>query len=259
MASGKGVGRGAGEAGGRGGAEWLYGRHAVAAALANPRRTCHRLLATREALARLGPLAARPGLAVEVVPRARIERELASDAIHQGLLLQAAPLPTVALEAITPGPGGSLVVALDRIEDPRNMGAILRSAAAFGARAVLVPRHGSAQVGGAMAKAAAGALELVPLIEVTNLANALRSLKESGYRVVGLDAAAAVTLDAAAAAAHLVLVLGAESRGLRRLVGETCDLLVRIDTTGAVESLNVAVAAGIALHALARKPAAGGA
>jgi 23S rRNA (guanosine2251-2'-O)-methyltransferase len=250
MPSGKG---GAGP-GGRGGAEWLYGHHAVGAALANPRRSCHRLLATREALQRLGEPARRQGLAVEIVPRARIERELGGDAVHQGLLLQAAPLPRVALGTVAaPRPEGSLLLALDRIEDPRNMGAILRSAAAFGARAVIVPRHRSALVGGALAKAAAGALELLPLVEVTNLATALGELKEAGYTVLGLDGGAEIEIDAAPTPGLRVLVLGAEGRGLRRLVRESCDVLLRIPTSGPIESLNVAVAAGIALHALTRK------
>ena len=170
---------------------WLYGRHAVEAALANPRRSCHRLLATAEALARLGDRTRRPGLEVETVERAALERLLGDGAVHQGLALAVAPLPTVALErACAPAPGRNLVLVLDQINDPHNLGAILRSAVAFGARAVVCRSARSGELGGAAAKAASGALDLIPVVEVVNLARALDELAALGYWRLALDAEA---------------------------------------------------------------------
>jgi 23S rRNA (guanosine2251-2'-O)-methyltransferase len=233
---------------------WLYGRHAVAAALANPRRSCHRLLATAEGLAALGAAARRPGLEVATVERAEIERRLGAGAVHQGLALSVAPLPGVELKrACAPEAGSNLVLLLDQINDPHNVGAILRSAAAFEARAVVLPERRSAELGGALAKAASGALDLVPLALVTNLARALDELAALGYWRLALDGAAEATLDQVPAADNLVLVLGAEGSGLRRLVKEHCDFAARLPIAPQMESLNVSVACGIALYALARR------
>lgn len=232
---------------------WLYGRHAVEAALANPRRSCHRLLAVPEALERLGARSERPGLDVVVVERAELERRFGPDAVHQGLALSVAPLPRLDLERTCAlEPGLNLVLVLDRISDPHNLGAILRSAAAFEARAVVVPERHSAEQGGATAKAASGALDLVPVVEVTNLARALDALAALGYWRLGLDGGAPQTIDEVPEIENLVLVLGAEGTGLRRLVAAHCDLSVRLPIAPAMESLNVSVAAGIALYALAR-------
>ncbi len=239
-------------------AGWLWGRHAVAAALANPRRPCLRLVATLPALERLGGLARRPGLTVETATPDAIARLIGGDEVHQGLALAVGPLPPLALDEVVPAEGGSLLVALDQVTDPRNLGAILRSAAAFGVDAVLVPERRSAEVGGAAARAAAGGLDLVPLVEVVNLARALGELQVRGYWIVGLDGGASVPIADLPAFERLVLVLGAEGHGLRRLVAERCDRLVRIPIAPAVESLNVAVAAGIALYTLRRdRPATG--
>jgi len=235
---------------------WLYGRHAILAALANPQRSCHRLLGTADALARLGPQARRPGLEVVEVEREELERRFGPDAVHQGLALSVAPLPKADLErACAPEPGRNLVLVLDQITDPHNLGAILRSAAAFEARAVVVPERRSAELGGAAARAASGALDLVPVVEVTNLARALDQLAEFGYWRLGLDGQAEQTIDHAPEAENLALVLGAEGSGLRRLVAEHCDLSVSLPIAPAMESLNVSVAAGIALYALARRNA----
>jgi 23S rRNA (guanosine2251-2'-O)-methyltransferase len=233
---------------------WLYGRHAVAAALANPRRSCHRLLATAEGLAALGAAAPRPGLEVATVERAEIERRLGAGAVHQGLALSVAPLPGVELKrACAPEAGGNLVLLLDQVTDPHNVGAILRSAAAFEVRAVVLPARGSAELGGALAKAASGALDLVPVVEVTNLARALDELAALGYWRIALDGHAEATLDEVPDDRNLVLALGAEGTGLRRRVAETCDFAARLPIAPAVESLNVSVACGIALYALARR------
>jgi 23S rRNA (guanosine2251-2'-O)-methyltransferase len=232
---------------------WLYGRHAVEAALRNPRRSCHRLLATAEALARLGAAALRAGLEVVAVEREELERRFGPDAVHQGLALSVAPLPNPHLDDVcAPEPGRNLVLVLDQITDPHNLGAILRSAAAFGARAVVVPERNSAELGGAAAKAAAGAADVVPVVEVTNLARALDELAGLGYWRVALDSHAEAAIDQVPDAENLVLVLGAEGPGLRRLVRERCDFAARLPIAPAMESLNVSVACGIALYALAR-------
>ena len=232
---------------------WLHGRHAVEAALANPRRSCHRLFATAEALARLGTRAQRAGVEVAVVERAALDRLLGAGTVHQGLALSVAPLPREDLRrTCAPEPGRNVVLALDQINDPHNLGAILRSAAAFDVRAVIIPERRSAELGGVVAKAASGALEVVPVVEVVNLARALDELAGLGYWRLALDAEAAATLDEVPHERNLVLVLGAEGSGLRRLVGERCDFAARLPIAPQMDSLNVSVAAGIALYALAR-------
>ncbi len=237
---------------------WLYGRHAVEAALANPRRSCHRLLATADSLAGLDAAARRPGLEVLTVEREELDRRLGLGAVHQGLALSAAPLPRLELKrAAAPEPGRNLVLVLDQVTDPHNVGAILRSAAAFDVRAVVLPARGSAELGGTVAKAASGALDLVPVVEVVNLARALDQLAELGYWRLALDAAAEATIDVAPEVDNLALVLGAEGSGLRRLVREHCDLACRLPIAAAMQSLNVSVACGIALYALGRRRSVG--
>lgn len=231
---------------------WLYGRHAVAAALANPQRSCHRLLATADALTRIGAGAQRPGLEVRIVERAEIDRQVGPDTVHQGLALSVAPLPEHDLQrTCAPEPGRNLVVVLDQVNDPHNVGAILRTAAAFEVRALVMAQRRSAPLGGAVAKAASGALDLVPVVEVVNLARALDALAGLGYWRIALDGHAEATIESAPEADNLVLVLGAEGEGVRRLVREHCDLAVRLPIGPAIESLNVSVACGIALYALA--------
>jgi 23S rRNA (guanosine2251-2'-O)-methyltransferase len=226
----------------------------VETALANPRRSCHRLLATAEALARLGAHAQRAALEVAVVERAALDRLLGEGAVHQGLALSVAPLPGLDLRrTCAPEPGRNVVLALDQINDPHNLGAILRSAAAFDVRAVIIPERRSAELGGAVAKAASGALDLVPLVEVVNLARALDEVAALGYWRVALDGDAAATLDDVPEERNLALVLGAEGSGLRRLVAEHCDFAARLPIAPQMDSLNVSVAAGIALYALTRR------
>ena len=233
---------------------WLYGRHAVAAALGNPRRSCHRLLATADALARLGAGGTRAGVEVTIVERAELDRLLGEGTVHQGLALSVAPLPGLDLDrACAPRPGRNLVLVLDQIHDPHNLGAILRSAAAFEVRAVVVPARGSGELGGAAAKAASGALDVVPVVEVVNLARALDDLATLGYWRLALDAGADATIEAVPVVDDLALVLGAEGPGVRRLVAEHCDLAARLPTAPTMASLNVSVACGIALYALARR------
>ncbi|MCL6608001.1 MAG: 23S rRNA (guanosine(2251)-2'-O)-methyltransferase RlmB [Geminicoccaceae bacterium] len=232
---------------------WLYGHHAVAAALDNPLRPCRRLLATAPALARLGRLAERPGLEVERVGPKELARVLPEDVVHQGCALLVGPLPTRPLEALLAGLGAeALVLVLDRIQDPRNLGAILRSAAALDVAGVILPERRSAPLGAACAKAASGALDMVPIVEVTNLVQAIESLKRAGFWVVGLDAHAEPPLESLPWRPRRALVLGSEEKGMRRLVAEHCDLSAKLAIAPRIDSLNVAVAAGIALYLLAR-------
>ena len=237
---------------------WLYGHHPVAAALANPARRCHRLMATEAALdalrRRLGPDLGRAGLGVAAVARADIARVLAEGAVHQGVALDAAPLPAPEFDVVCASGAAPRLVVLDRINDPQNLGAVLRAAAAFEAGAVVVPDRHAPGESGALAKAASGALEAVPLVRVANLARAIEGLKRRGYWCVGLDAAAPDSLAAARPAGAAALVLGAEGAGLRRLTRERCDGLVHLPISGRVESLNVATAAAVALYELARGP-----
>jgi 23S rRNA (guanosine2251-2'-O)-methyltransferase len=232
---------------------WLYGVHAVTEALRNPARRVERLLATANAAERLKQAcpAARP----EIADRDAIEAALPPGAVHQGLALLAAPLPARSLEDVLDAhPGDALLVMLDQVTDPQNVGAILRSAAAFGAAAVILPHRHAPPVTGALAKAASGALEHVPLIDVGNLDRALQTLKEAGFWCLGLDGTAERGIDEDLPGGRLVLVMGAEGAGLRRLTAERCDMLVRLPTQGPIATLNVSNAAAVALYALSRKP-----
>ncbi|MCS6778451.1 MAG: 23S rRNA (guanosine(2251)-2'-O)-methyltransferase RlmB [Geminicoccaceae bacterium] len=232
---------------------WFYGHHAVAAALDNPLRPCRRLLCTTAALARLGRLVQRPGLAVEEVRPADLARVLPADAVHQGVALLVGPLPRRPLDSLLAGLGTeALVLLLDQIQDPRNLGAILRTAAALDVAGVVVPERRSAPLGGACAKAASGALDMVPIVQVANLGQAIEALQGAGFWVVGLDAAAEPPLESLPYRPRRALVLGSEEKGLRRLVAERCDLSARLVIAPRIESLNVSVAAGIALYLLAR-------
>ncbi len=245
---------------------WLWGHHAVAAALANGSRPCHRILATETALATLrarlgadldGGLDSGDPIVGAATP-ADLDRMLPPGAVHQGVALEAGPLPDLSVEeACAPPPDAThhpVIVVLDRVSDPQNVGAVLRAAAAFGARAVIVPDRHTPHEGGTLAKAASGALEVLPLVRVTNLARALDELKTLGYWCLGLDPAAPddISVVAGGEPRALALVLGAEGAGLRRLTAERCDLLARLPISDAVESLNVAAAAAVTLYAVTR-------
>jgi 23S rRNA (guanosine2251-2'-O)-methyltransferase len=246
---------------------WIYGRHAVRAALRNPARRLHRLVATAElavdAKSWLAEAKARPlgEVEVETLDRGRLEALLPEGAVHQGLALQAEPLPPTFLEdvlsEIPPAPdrGAAVVVVLDQVSDPHNVGAVLRSAAAFGARALVLPEHGTPPSTAALAKAASGALEQVPLVRVTNLARALDKLKEAGFWCVGLEETGGSLLTELDLSGRVALVLGAEGEGLRRLTRERCDFLARLPTRDPLASLNVSNAAAVALYEVARRRA----
>ena len=237
-----------------GGGVWLHGLHAVAAALANPARRLRRLLLTKEAEAALAARAAPPWrITAERTDRARIASLLPPDTVHQGAALLADPLPDLPLDRVLDQAGPGPVLVLDQVTDPRNVGAILRSAAAFGASAVVMQDRHAPPETGALARAASGALEAVPVVRVVNLARALAALKGAGLWVVGLDGAAPVTLaQAKLAGRRVALVLGAEGEGMRRLTRESCDELARLPISPAMESLNVSAAAAVALYELAR-------
>jgi len=228
---------------------WIYGLHAVRAALANPERRRLRVLSIDPEL-----LAGSPegGPALEVVRREELDRILPGS-VHQGAALLTMALPEPDLDDVAePVPGrGNRIVVLDQVTDPRNVGAVLRSAAAFDARCVVVTHRHAPSEAGALAKAASGGLEVTPLVRVPNLARALDRLGELGYWRIGFDAEARETFPEVDLAGNVALVLGAEGEGLRRLTGERCDRLVRLPmaTGGVVDSLNVAAAAAIALYA----------
>lgn len=228
----------------------IYGTHAVAAALTNPARTCRHLWVTANAAERLSAEIAQAGLKPELVRPDALDRKLDKGAVHQGAVLEVVPLPDHDIEDL---PGSGLLVVLDQVTDPHNIGAILRSCAAFGAHGlVLTERHAPAGTG-LIAKTASGGLEHVPLIRVTNLARALQSIADKGYEVLGLDGEADTDLDALEVSGAVALVLGAEGRGLRRLTAERCDRLVRLRTDGPIASLNVSNAAAVALYAISGK------
>ncbi|TAN58858.1 MAG: 23S rRNA (guanosine(2251)-2'-O)-methyltransferase RlmB [Magnetospirillum sp.] len=243
-----------GGGGGGGASFWIYGTHAVIAALNNSDRRFRRLVATSEAAKGLAGLSL--AVPVETVERAVIDRLLLAGAVHQGVAALVEPLAALGIEDV--GRLGSMreacvVVVLDQVTDPHNVGAILRSAAAFGALAVVVPDRHAPEETGALAKAASGALERMPLVRVTNVVRAIDELKASGFWAAGLAADAPKTLAAAKLTGRVVLVLGAEGEGLRRLTREHCDHLVRLPMTGEMESLNVSNAAAVALYELARE------
>jgi 23S rRNA (guanosine2251-2'-O)-methyltransferase len=245
------------------GERWLYGRHAVSAALANPARRWRRLavLAVQQDEASALVAAAQAvrrgdGEPIRTVERGALAALLGADAVHQGLALEVEPLDapdlddTLRAAALTPR---STIVVLDQVSDPHNVGAILRAAAAFGAAAVIVTAHGAPPASGALAKAASGALELVPLIPAVNLTRALAQLKEAGFWCCGLDERATRVLSALDLGSRVALVLGAEGDGLRRLVRENCDYLARLPTGPAMPSLNVSTAAAVALYAMSQR------
>jgi 23S rRNA (guanosine2251-2'-O)-methyltransferase len=234
-----------------GGPYWLYGHHAVSAALANPERKILRL-----AQAGIDEVPTVEGHEWERVPRDVLESWLPPGAVHQGLAAKVHPLPDRGIEdviAAAEDAEHAHLMILDQVTDPQNVGAILRSAAAFGALAVVLTERNAAPESGSLAKAASGALEHVPLIRVTNLSRAIELLKKGGFWIAGLAADAPKTLAEAKLTGKVGLALGAEGPGLRRLTREHCDLLVRLPTGGPIDHLNVSNAAAVALYELVRK------
>ncbi|MEA2742963.1 MAG: rRNA (guanosine2251-2-O)-methyltransferase [Acetobacteraceae bacterium] len=234
------------------GTVWLYGHHAVAAALANPARRLRRLLLTEESEAAIGKHLPPPwAVSPERVDRGRLDHLLGRDVVHQGAALLADPLAPPSLASVLEKPG--VIIVLDQVTDPRNVGAIMRSAAAFGAAAMITQDRNAPEETGGLAKAASGALEKMPLLRAVNIARTIIALKAANVWCVGLDSGGKALFGPAFADRRVALVLGAEGDGLRRLTRETCDEIAGLTIAGAVESLNVSAAATVALYELARR------
>ena len=230
----------------------LWGRHAVEAALLNPERKHRKLWATREGIASLdGELPA--DFPIEYAEGPDLDRLVARDAPHQGLVLECAALEDRDLaDIIADADANRPIVLLDQVTDPHNVGAILRSATAFGADALVTTARHSPQESGVLAKAASGALEHVTQIEVVNLADALSALSKQGFRTIGLDSEGPESFEASLSGERIAIVLGAEGKGLRQKTQATVDALARLEMPGAIRSLNVSNAAAIALYATRR-------
>ncbi|HKJ62480.1 MAG TPA: 23S rRNA (guanosine(2251)-2'-O)-methyltransferase RlmB [Hyphomicrobiales bacterium] len=228
----------------------IYGLHAAEHALANKQRDIRRIYATPNAAQRLGG-STRAGLPeiTQVSPR-DLDRMLGNETVHQGILVEAAPLAEISLETLETA---RLVLVLDQITDPHNVGAILRSAAAFGVDALVMTTHHSPPLQTALAKAASGGLEHVPVLLVPNLSRFLGELGEMGFTRLGLDSGGDCVLETVETPDRLALVLGAEDRGLRRLTRENCEAICALTAFGPIVSLNVSNAAAIALHLMACK------
>lgn len=226
----------------------LYGVHAVREALIAGKRKLLGLYATPNAAERIAPLAAAAGLEPHIVDARALSQRLGDDSVHQGLLLEARPLPEADIADIETKSG--VVLVLDQVTDPHNVGAILRTAAAFAVDALIVTERHSPDFTGVLAKAASGALEHVTIVPVVNLARALQELSKRGYLLVGLDSEGPQPLEDSGLTKPLALVLGAEGKGLRRLTRERCDRLARLDMPGPIKSLNVSNACAVALSVL---------
>ena len=226
---------------------YIFGLHSVRAALDNPHRTKLRLKATPNALARLEDSGAVANVKIEQATPRELDGLLGSDAVHQGVALEVEPIDRLGVDAIK---GAKLILALDQITDPHNVGAILRTASAFGADAVITTARYAPRETGVLAKSASGALDLIPFIEVKNLSAALETLKSGGMNVLGFDSEAPTPLTPGLKFDRVTLVLGAEGKGLRHRTREVCDNMVRLEMSGPIKSLNVSNAAAIALYAL---------
>ncbi|WP_313612541.1 23S rRNA (guanosine(2251)-2'-O)-methyltransferase RlmB [Agrobacterium sp.] len=226
---------------------YLYGLHTVRAALSNPERQIIKLSVTQNALARLEiGTAEEQKFPVEMVSPQDIDKVLGPEAIHQGVMLETRPLPVRKLSALKDSP---LILVLDQVTDPHNVGAIMRSAVAFKAGAIITTMRHSPTESGVMAKSASGALEMIPYIQITNLADALGELHKLGFFSVGLDSEGPAPIEQTFSGEKIALVLGAEGKGLRQKTRETVSALARLDMPGEIKSLNVSNAAAIALYA----------
>ena len=233
----------------------LYGRHAVIAALSNPERVHRKLHITHAAMKALeGDYDLSKGFNVQYGDDGDLGRLVPADAPHQGLVLEVEPLEAPYLgDILAADTGNRAIVVLDQVTDPHNVGAILRSAAAFGAVAIVTQDRNSPSESGSLARAASGALEIVPWVRVVNLARALGEIGDAGYWRIGLDGSATRTIEAALADTKPALVFGAEGEGLRHNTAEHCDELAKLPIEAVMESLNVSNAAAIALYAAARR------
>ncbi|GGA09562.1 23S rRNA (guanosine(2251)-2'-O)-methyltransferase RlmB [Neptunicoccus cionae] len=235
---------------------WLFGLHAVRDALMNPARVKHKLILTPNALAKLEDAVAAGNIEPDVQDPRKFSAPLDAQSVHQGAALEVDPLIWGSLsERCAPRGENPVVLLLDRVSDPHNIGAILRSAEVFGARAVIAPHRHSAPETGALAKTASGALERQPYLRVQNLATSMKALKEMGYFIIGLDGLGDADLAeelTKSAQMPVALALGAEGPGLRQLTRESCDIIAKIRFAGGFGSLNVSNAAAVGLYEAAR-------
>ncbi|NNL89793.1 MAG: 23S rRNA (guanosine(2251)-2'-O)-methyltransferase RlmB [Marinicaulis sp.] len=235
---------------------WIYGRHAVAAVLKNPKRRVIRAMATKNGLDWLGGQNV-PSAVIDLIDDAKpdqLDATLPAGAVHQGVAALTHDLPRARLKEICAEPGASsCVIVLDQITDPQNIGAIFRSAAAFGASAIIAQDRRTPPLSGALAKAAVGAVETIPCIRVVNVARALEALRDQGFFCAGLTGDADALINDIPNGKPLAIVVGAEGAGLRRLVGATCDGLFKIPINSDIESLNVSTATAIALYSARQK------
>jgi 23S rRNA (guanosine2251-2'-O)-methyltransferase len=225
------------------GTVWIYGTHAVMAAMANPKRKVLDLRATRNAAEALPE-----GVRVNLIEGEELSAKLPSGAVHQGIAVRVTPLDVMEIDEAIPDVSG-IVLVLDQVTDPQNIGAVFRSAAAFGARAIIQQDRKAPPITGSLAKAAVGGIELVPDVRVVNISQTIKQLADDGWMTVGLSGEADKELSEVLDGSPVVLVMGAEGKGLRHLVGERCDYLARIPIGAQMESLNVSAASAIALYA----------
>jgi len=230
---------------------WIWGIHACHAALANPKRRCFRLLMNQSSAKDLAPQVDKLSCRVEILDSQGLSRLLPDGAVHQGIAMEVAPLSALSLPDLRHKEAGVLIV-LDQVTDPHNVGAIIRTARALGALGIIMTDRNAPPLSGVLAKAASGALELLPLWQVTNLARTLDELKEEGFWTVGLDERAPKTLSKADLPPKLALVMGAEGEGLRRLTQEKCDFMTKLPTDPDFPTLNVSIATALALYELVR-------
>ncbi|MGD9638241.1 MAG: 23S rRNA (guanosine(2251)-2'-O)-methyltransferase RlmB [Alphaproteobacteria bacterium] len=233
---------------------WLYGKHAVMTAIENERRKIFRILTSGESFPqKILETIKNRNIVIENVPKSEIDSLLTSDAVHQGVAAEVAFLDNYPLEDLCSDSGSKLIVILDQVTDPHNIGAIMRSAAAFNADAVIVPDKNTCQETGVLAKSASGALDTVPFIRVANLANAMDTLKKNDFWIIGLDGKCDKELSQIDITAKTAIVLGSEGDGIRRLILENCDFVAKLPISEKIESLNVSNAAAVALYEIASK------
>jgi 23S rRNA (guanosine2251-2'-O)-methyltransferase len=235
---------------------WIYGPHACFAALANDKRRCTRFLLTKNAASDIDLENNNWPVNPEIVDRQTIDGHLPDGSVHQGIAVLAYPLNPIDIADVIKeqnDPKPLTLLALDQANDPRNIGAILRTAAAFDVSGIIVPDRGTPEESGALAKAAAGALESIPIVRVTNLVRTLEDLKDDGFWCIGLDGYAEQSISEMDFSGRIVIVLGAEGKGVRRLTRETCDHLCKIPISNTMESLNLSNAAAITLYEISRQ------
>lgn len=239
----------------------IFGKHPTLSALQNPNRRCHELWVTQSTLNTIGYnnlklLVKAKHIDFKIVENKDIEKLIGQETVHQGILLRVSPLETpdlISVLATAAQKPFSLIVLLDQVTDPHNVGAILRSAAAFDAEAVVTTTLHSPQESTTLAKSASGALEAIPFIKITNLVTTLKLMKDHGFWIIGLDGHTSTTLESVPNYTHMGLILGAEGQGMRSLTKQHCDLIVKLPITSKVESLNVSNAAAISLYSLTRR------